>query len=250
MLRATRLFLLALAALVLAACAAAPPTLSTSADRATTPFQQRLDAAGVPLDLPATGKLVLVNVPAFELVAIENGTPALRSRIIVGTARNPTPLLDTYTTAVRFRPSWRPTPEMVASGEYVDRVWPPGPSNPLGLAAIRLQPGLLVYLHDTNQRQLFERQNRALSHGCIRVQRWDELIAWLLDTDLAQVRAWANGPQTFDMPTSPVPVLIRYLPVFPAEDGTLLRHADIYRLAPADLVTSTSGAPAAGCRTD
>ena len=61
------------------------------------------------------------------IVAIENGAPALRTRIIVGTPWNPTPLVDTYTTAVRFRPSWRPTPEMVASGEYEDRVWPPGP---------------------------------------------------------------------------------------------------------------------------
>ena len=45
---------------------------------------------------------------------------------------------------------------MIASGEYRDAVWPPGPNNPLGLAAVRLEPGLLVYLHDTNQRQLFE----------------------------------------------------------------------------------------------
>jgi murein L,D-transpeptidase YcbB/YkuD len=143
---------------------------------------------------------------------------------------------------------------MVASGEYEDRVWPPGPSNPLGLAAVRLEPGLLVYLHDTNQRHLFDREMRALSHGCIRVQKWDELIAWLLDTDLGTVHAHANARRTFDWPTDPVPVLIRYMTVFPGEAGTTVRHADIYgRAGPSGtdpatpgLAASTANAPA-GC---
>jgi murein L,D-transpeptidase YcbB/YkuD len=119
---------------------------------------------------------------------------------------------------------------MVASGEYRDRVWPPGPSNPLGLAAIRLEEGLLVYLHDTNHRELFARDERALSHGCVRVQRWDELIAWLLDTDLATVHAAANGGRTFDQPTPPVPVILGYFTVFPDDAGEPVAYADVYSL--------------------
>ena len=119
---------------------------------------------------------------------------------------------------------------MIASGEYRDRVWPPGPSNPLGLAAIRLQEGLLVYLHDTNHRELFERDYRALSHGCIRVEHWDELIAWLLDLDLDTVHRFANGRGTFDLPTPPVPVILGYFTVFPDDAGSPVRFEDVYRL--------------------
>jgi murein L,D-transpeptidase YcbB/YkuD len=207
-------------------------------------FEARLDALGVPLDLPA-GKAILVNVPAFELIAFENGTPVFRSRIIVGTRRNPTPLIDTYVSRVTFRPSWRPTPEMVASGEYRDEVRPPGRDNPLGLLAVRLEPGLLVYLHDTNQRQLFDRDMRALSHGCIRVQRWDTLAAWILGREEGWVRAMAETPPSKEVPAPPIPVLIRYLRVFPAEDGTVLRHPDIYGRDPDAGALRVSGKEAA-----
>ena len=107
-------------------------------------FQAALDALGVPLSLPPSGKAIVVNIPAFELIAFENAEPVLRSRVIVGTPWHRTPVMTTHTTSVRFRPTWRPTPSMIASGEYRDRVWPPGPNNPLGHAAARLEEGLLV----------------------------------------------------------------------------------------------------------
>jgi len=202
---------------------------ATTADRPpASAFQAALDRHGIDLTLPPTGKAILVNVPAFELVAFEDATPVLRSRVIVGAPGTPTPLIDTHTSVVRFRPTWRPTPSMLASGEYRDRTWPPGRRNPLGLAAVRLEPGLLVYLHDTNRRALFARDRRALSHGCIRVERWDALIAWLLDMDLATVHRNAEGNRTFDVATDRVPVLIRYYTRFPADDGTLERFDDIY----------------------
>ncbi len=219
-------------AAALLACAEPPresPAPAAEAPPAVPPFQAALDRHGIPLALPQ-GKAILVNVPAFELIAFEDARPVLRSRVIVGTAADPTPLIDTVTSAVRFRPSWRPTPSMVASGEYRDRVWPPGRRNPLGLAAVRLEPGLLVYLHDTNRRDLFDREGRALSHGCIRVERWDALIAWLLGMDLATVRAHAEGRRSFDAPTPPVPVLIRYETRFPDAAGRLARFPDIYGL--------------------
>jgi murein L,D-transpeptidase YcbB/YkuD len=119
---------------------------------------------------------------------------------------------------------------MIASGEYEDYVHPPGRNNPLGLAAVRLEPGLLVYLHDTNRRDLFERDRRAMSHGCIRVERWDEVIAWLLDTTVEEVQRRANGGRTVDVPLPPIPVLIRYYLAFPEDTGQILRFDDVYRL--------------------
>jgi murein L,D-transpeptidase YcbB/YkuD len=203
---------------------AAPPPPPASA------FQRALDAIGAPLRLPPQGKAIVVNVPAFELIAFEDATPVFRSRVIVGTPENQTPLMQTHVRAVTFRPTWRPTPDMVASGEYRDRVWPAGPRNPLGLAAVRLEPGLLVYLHDTNRRDLFERDARALSHGCVRVQRWATLVAWILDIPEDEVRRHAEGARTFDMPAASIPVTLGYYTVFPDDAGNPETFADVYGL--------------------
>ena len=193
-------------------------------------FERQLQTYRRSYSPPQVGKAILVNVPAFELIAFENGEPAFRSRVIVGAPWHPTPFLETMTTKVRFRPTWRPTPSMVASGEYRDRIWPPGERNPLGLAAVHLGPGLLVYLHDTNRRELFEEPYRALSHGCIRVQRWDTLVGWILDIPLAEVHRSANGRDTVDVPAPPIPVSVRYLRRFIDADGRLVRYPDVYHL--------------------
>lgn len=228
----------AVIAVAVASCAAIPtppaPTSTVPPVELPAPasqFQQWLDASAIGYTVPATGKAILVNIPAFELIAFEDALPVWRSRVIVGTLATPTPRLTLLATAVRFRPTWRPTPSMLASGEYVDRLWPPGPNNPLGLAAVQLEPlDLLIYMHDTNRRDLFDRPQRALSHGCIRVQRWDELAAWLLDEDLETVRGWAEGRRTFDVPIAPVPVTLGYFTAFPDDDGQVLHFADVYGL--------------------
>jgi murein L,D-transpeptidase YcbB/YkuD len=193
-------------------------------------FQQRLDELGVQLRLPPRGKAIVVNIPAFELIAFEDATPVFRSRVIVGTPDNQTPRMETHVRAVTFRPTWRPTPDMVASGEYRDRVWPAGRRNPLGLAAVRLEPGLLVYLHDTNRRDLFEREQRSMSHGCVRVQRWEEVVAWVLDIPEDEVRRHAEGSRTFDMAAEPIPVILGYYTVFPDDAGNPVRCEDVYGL--------------------
>lgn len=206
-------------------------------------FQDLLDRNEIGYQVPPVGKAILVNIPAFELITFEDGRPLWRSRVIIGAPWHRTPRIQTYVTAVRFRPTWRPTPSMLASGEYRDRVWPPGENNPLGLAAVRLGPELLVYLHDTNHRELFAQENRALSHGCVRVQQWDTLVAFVLDMDLAEVRALANGWRTFDAAAPPIPVTLGYFTRFPDADGAITTHPDIYKLdrsaalTPSDVLT-------------
>jgi murein L,D-transpeptidase YcbB/YkuD len=192
-------------------------------------FQASLNRLGVSFTAPRKGKAILVNIPAFELIAFAEGEPVFRSRTIVGAPWHRTPIMDTYTSVVRFRPTWRPTPPMIASGKYRDRIWPPGLKNPLGLAAVRLQPGLLIYLHDTNHRELFEHDMRALSHGCIRVQQWDKVIAWILDIEMDEVHRLANGARTVDVAAPNIPVTLGYFTKFPNDAGKLVEYEDIYK---------------------
>jgi murein L,D-transpeptidase YcbB/YkuD len=138
MLKHHRLIALGLLILALVARCARP------ADAGRETFQDQLNAVGIDYEVPPMGKAILVNIPAFELIAFQDGTPVFRSRAIVGAPRHRTPRLQTYVSSVRFRPTWRPTPSMIASGEYDDRIRPAGETNPLGLAAVRLEPGLLV----------------------------------------------------------------------------------------------------------
>jgi murein L,D-transpeptidase YcbB/YkuD len=227
---------LAAASLALAGCAAtmpgAPPAAKIAAPlpepEPEPTFQDHLDRLGVPLDLPQKGRALVVNIPAFEVIGFRDGKPDFRSRVIVGTKRDQTPILSTETYVVRFRPTWRPTPEMVQRGEYEDRRWPAGPKNPLGLAAVRFEPGLLIYFHDTNRKKLFDREMRALSHGCIRTEKWDELISWILDMPLEDVHAKANGSRTVDEEAPPIPVIIGYYLTFPAADGSARTYEDVY----------------------
>ncbi|MEM7423777.1 MAG: L,D-transpeptidase family protein [Pseudomonadota bacterium] len=180
-------------------------------------------------DVPSIGKAILVNIPSYELIAFENGRPVMRSRVIVGKPSTPTPVMETATSVVRFRPTWTPTPRMIRSGKYRPGTRPPGKRNPLGFLAIRLAPGMLIYLHGTNKPQLFDKDRRAMSHGCVRVERWDEIAAWVLDIDVEDVHRHAHGRRTFDMQTAGVPVIMGYYTRFPDAEGVMQDWPDIYR---------------------
>lgn len=228
-----RCLALCLAVLLLltgASAQADPERLSTGGNAARNDaFLQQVRALGIPLNLPP-GKAILVNIPSYELIAFEDGVPVLRSRVIVGTPKDRTPRMDSYTSLVVMHPAWVPPPPLVARGEVSPGMRPPGPDNPMGKAAIRLQPDSFIYMHDTNQRHLFDRERRAYSHGCIRVERWDELIAWLLDAKLDWVTEKAAGPESTAYRTPNVPVMLRYYRRFPTEDGRIVVHPDIYGL--------------------
>ena len=222
-------------AAALGACAAAP------APQATAPVAHTTAVAAPPppmfLDgpferVPLKGKAILVNIPSYELIAFQDGQEVMRSRVIVGTAKDQTPPLIAETSVVRFRPTWTPTPDMIKEEGVSPEMRPPGKGNPLGLMAIRLDPGLLIYLHGTDKPKLFGRDKRALSHGCIRVENVEEVAAFVLGTTVDEVREHANGRRTFDMETAGIPVLIRYHTRFPDETGVIREYADVYGRSP------------------
>lgn len=64
-----------------------------------------------------------------------------------------------------------------------------GDDNALGVIKFNFNNPYAVYLHDTNQRYLFNNSLRSLSHGCVRVQDWKKLAAYLVQNDSIMAKA-------------------------------------------------------------
>ncbi len=110
----------------------------------------------------------------------------------------------------------------------------PGPSNSLGLVKLIFPNEYNVYLHSTPAQQLFAQDRRDFSHGCIRVEKADELAAWTLqgrpEWSLDKVReAMRSGQDNLQVNLpQPLPVLILYVTAVPAADGSVSFYQDIY----------------------
>lgn len=234
-----------LALSLIAGCATAPPPASSSVTPSPpVPPVSELAAAlqGIGIAVPPRGKLVVVNIPSFELVALEDGKPVLRSRVVVGRPSTPTPELSTAIWAVTFNPSWTPTPAMMRWEGA--RHMPPGPQNPLGRILFELDNDQLIFLHDTNDRRYFEHPVRALSHGCVRVEQARALAAWALGVTEAEIdRSIARGGTHRELLPAVIPVALVYRTRFPDDDGRLRDYPDLYRLQTAAAVSLGEGLP-------
>lgn len=203
--------------------AAAPAALVEPAPSA---YVAMLRGQGVDDSIPARGKFILVNVPSFELIAFQDGVPVLRSRVVVGKPAAPTPQLIASLTAIQFNPSWTPTPNMIRNeaAHYI----PPGPQNPLGRIMFDMDDDEFIYLHDTNEKVLFKREQRALSHGCVRVEQARALAAWSLGVPEEEIDSMsAQGTHSVPL-TENIPVSLVYHTRFPDESGQLVSYPDIY----------------------
>jgi hypothetical protein len=200
-------------------------------------------------------RYVEVNIPAFELKLVENGSVVLRSRVIVGDDKTPTPVFDDVIRHVELDPSWYVPPSIVkevverAAREpgYLERagfVWRttesgrtqlvqrPGPENALGRFKFVFPNHHAVYLHDTAQRGLFGRADQALSHGCVRVERPAELALALLAEqgwDAARLeQAFATRRTRRIELVDPVPVFLDYRTADLDAEGRLRLLPDLY----------------------
>jgi murein L,D-transpeptidase YcbB/YkuD len=88
-----------------------------------------------------------------------------------------------------------------------------------------------VYLHDTPQRNLFARDERAFSHGCVRVDQPFRLAEFVLGdqgyTEERLRRLIGSGERTIRL-TKHLPVHLGYFTVFVDDDGQLQRREDLY----------------------
>jgi murein L,D-transpeptidase YcbB/YkuD len=114
-----------------------------------------------------------------------------------------------------------------------DFIQPAGAGNVLGVVKFRFPNKHDVYMHDTPQRELFDKQVRTYSHGCMRVQDPHRLAEILLAEDkgwpAARVRALlAEGNNNEVELTRRIPVHVTYFTAMVGDDGVLRSIADPY----------------------
>ena len=183
-------------------------------------------------------KYIWVNLPSYYLQVWDNDTLILNSKIICGKPATPTPLLTSYITDMVTYPTWTVPNSIIAKqylpklknnpnylsaiglklvdnkGELIDPaavnwskytkgipykvVQNSGDDNALGILKFNFSNPFAVYLHDTNQRYLFNNAGRALSHGCVRVQEWDKLAFYIAKNDSLNLRTGDSLRYTSD----------------------------------------------------
>jgi murein L,D-transpeptidase YcbB/YkuD len=127
-----------------------------------------------------------VNVAAAKLWFFKDGALLDSRKVVVGAPGHETPLLQASFRRIVVNPPWN-VPAKIARKEilvkgsgYMERhnmrrvdgrvVQDPGPDNSLGQVKFDLQDDQDIYLHDTPVQSAFERADRHLSHGCVRVE--------------------------------------------------------------------------------
>jgi L,D-transpeptidase YcbB len=223
-------------------------------DRATTNRLREIEVnlerqRWLPRQLPADR--VWVNAADARLVLYRADRPVFATRVIVGqdNKRNQTPEFRAIIDGVLFNPPWN-IPEYIATDEILPKLGRepnyltrhnmviepngelqqlPGPDAALGQIKLEMDNRFGVYLHDTPLKILFSRDNRRISHGCIRVQNPRELVALLMQQSIDAInQAIATGSTTRSNLPAPVPVFVVYETAFVDIDGTLQFRPDVY----------------------
>jgi len=187
-------------------------------------------------------RYIYVNVPSYRLAVIDDGVEEASYNIVVGSPRTPTPQLALHAQSVVANPGWTVPQSIIKSGgtrgkgfRWTRRAdgsisaWQaPGPTNALGRIKIDMPNPQAIYLHDTPNRSVFDRQDRALSHGCVRVQKIEELAAMLHGgADLDEALADPGKTKIFQLQRS-VPVYLVYFTVQAESDGSVRYVGDPY----------------------
>lgn len=229
----------------------------------------------LPSKLP--NQYIWVNIPEYNMYLKENDTVRLKSKVVVGKPITHTPVLSSSITDMITYPQWTIPTSIIKKeilpglkkdpgytlkrgyslidkdGNEVDPyfvdwskyetgipykvVQGSGDDNALGIMKFNFSNKYSVYLHDTNQRYLFSKKIRALSHGCVRVQKWDSLAYYILRNDsLAGKKAlptdslnkWLAFKEKHVIPVRKrIPLFIRYF-TCDVVDDEIVFYEDVY----------------------
>lgn len=202
---------------------------------------------------------LITNVPEYQLRLTVGDKIISTYRTIVGKpGRTATPQLAEMVEGVVFNPTWT-VPQSIVKGEglgervlnnpswarqkgykategsngWITVVQQPGPGNSLGRMKLEMPNPHAIFFHDTPSRHLFNNDNRALSHGCIRTERALELAITMAILGKGASRDEAveiatSGKYTKVMVEKQLPAYITYFTMGVDIDGNLRTFKDIY----------------------
>jgi len=213
---------------------------------------------------------IIVNIASFRAYVVRDGDVAWTTRVQVGTPYRKTPIFKSSMKYLVFNPTWTVPPTILRqdilprvrenpgylasknmevidnSGTVIDPFdidWPnlrgfpyrlvqgPGPTNALGLVKFIFPNEHFVFLHDTPSQALFERQDRAFSSGCIRVESPFDLASLLLgeEWDLERIDAVIQSEVTQTVfLEEPLTVMLLYWTTEVDDGGRVFFLPDVY----------------------
>lgn len=198
-----------------------------------------------------------VSIPSQMLYVYADSGKAFEMPVVVGKEGSSTVMFSSEINQIVFSPVWH-IPESIVRDEIMPKMKSdatylkknnievvkqndsipvlqqlPGKDNPLGKAKFLFPNTHDIYLHDTPNKGLFAKNDRTLSHGCIRVADAAKLAQYLLrdqsDWTAQKINAAMNSgkEQTVDLKTKQ-PVSITYLTAWVDEKGLMNFRPDVY----------------------
>lgn len=227
----------------------------------------------IPDEFPPN-RYALVNIPDASIVITEDGKPIYNGIVIVGRVDRKTPFIQSSIRSMIINPAWHVPakiakkdilPKLRKDPHYLEKLgfvirgneadpygdkidWKsfperefnfrlrqsPGDMNSLGRLKFDFDNDFAVYMHGTPHQELFKKNERSLSSGCIRLAEPEEValiylahntIAWNKDRLEEQI---ASGKTHWVGITQPMPLYVLYWTVFTDASGEVNFRKDIY----------------------
>jgi len=202
--------------------------------------------------------LIVVNIPEFVLHVYEKNKKVFDMNVVVGKEGHSTMMFNGDLNQVVFCPYWNVpsgivqkeiVPEMETHPDYLEKQdmemtgkdenglpvirQKPGDKNALGKVKFLFPNSFNIYFHDTPVKSLFQKNKRAYSHGCIRLENPEKMAGYVLrnqpEWTPEKIReAMNSGEQRFVRVKDPIPVVITYYTAWVDDDGKLNFRGDIY----------------------
>lgn len=220
----------------------------------------------LPSDLGSTR--VFINQPAFTASYIEGAKTRLTTRTVIGKPTNQTSFFYDEIEQVDYNPYWgvpqsiivnEMLPRLRRDPGYLDRSgyevtdrkgrripssainWRaygakipynvrqvPSEANALGELKILFPNEHAIYMHDTPAKELFQRDVRAFSHGCIRLQDPRGMAAAVLGTSVEHIAEKLRNGHSSEKVNRRIPVYVAYFTAWPDDAGKVQYFHDVY----------------------
>ncbi|AWH86000.1 L,D-transpeptidase [Flavobacterium album] len=206
----------------------------------------------VPPVINTQKEYIVVNIPSYRMRYVRDGKPFLTSNVVVGKELNKTVVFSGQMSYLVFSPYWN-VPKSILEKEIKPGIakdpnylaehnmeWngesvrqKPGGQNSLGKVKFMFPNSNNIYLHDTPAKSLFNADDRAFSHGCVRVEKARDLAIAITKDQAGWNESKVDKAMNSDKETNfslkhKIPVYIAYFTALADEDGNVAFYDDIY----------------------